>query len=96
MKKYFFLVSIIALLIGCSKDEAKPAMRVTNNNLILFHEGTEELVVENTPGDLTFESKNSLIASVTDEGVVEGRVRGETTILVTSFDEKINKFMLND
>lgn len=36
---------------------------------------------------MTFQSKNSLIASVSDEGVVEGGVRGVTTILVTSMDE---------
>lgn len=87
MKKYFLLVSILTLLISCAKEESRPAMSVKNNNLILFHEETEGLVVENNPADLTFKSENRLIASVTDEGVVEGRVRGETTILVTSFDE---------
>lgn len=87
MKKYFLWVPLLTLLISCAKEEVKSVMSVKNNNLILFHESTEAIIVENNPGDLTFKSENSLIASVSDEGVVEGGVRGETTILVTSMNE---------
>lgn len=64
MKKYFLWVPFLTLLISCAKEDVKPAMSVKNNNLILFHESTEALVVENNPGDLTFKSENSLIANL--------------------------------
>ncbi|MBK5196027.1 MAG: Ig-like domain-containing protein [Proteiniphilum sp.] len=87
MKKYFLLVPILTILFSCSKEEAKPALSIKNNELTLFRESTEELIVENNSSDVSFKSENNLIASVSEEGIVEGRVRGETTILVTSMEE---------
>lgn len=87
MKKYLLFLLALALISSCSKEDTKPPMSVKNNELVLFHESTEKLIVENNPGDLSFKSQNELIASVSDEGVVEGGVRGETTILITSLDE---------
>lgn len=87
MKKLPLLLIALPFFFGCSKEEVKPAMSIKNDDITLFRESAETLIVENNPGDMLFESQNKLIASVSDEGVVEGGVRGETTVMVTSLGE---------
>ena len=80
------------LAVGCSKDnpnnpDTPPEVRltVTPNVLTLTHDKTAKLTVESsTGGTVTYKSENPFIASVSEDGTVRGRVRGETNIVVSS------------
>lgn len=85
-KILLFTVLSMTLLISCSKSEP-PAMSVKNKDITLFREGTEKLIVENAPEDISYKSENDLIAKVSEDGVIEGRVRGNTKIAITSGSE---------
>ncbi|GEM_PF-1623860 len=87
MKKIYVLLIVLLFTLSCSKEDSKPPLSIKNNELVLFRENTEELIVEHNPGELSFKSQNPLIATVSDDGVVEGNVRGKTSILVTSLNE---------
>lgn len=94
MKKYLLLacVAIAMLAVGCSKDnpnnpDTPPEVQltVTPNVLTLTHDKTAKLTVEGSTGEtVTYKSESPFIASVSEDGTVRGRVRGETNIVVSS------------
>lgn len=90
MKKAFFILMVVGMVIAmssCEKEEVKPLMSIKNNEISIHHDGTEKLIVENAEGDITYSSENKLIADVSDDGIVTGRVKGSTKITVTAGGE---------
>ena len=85
MKKIlsFIGIAIIAIsLSGCSKEESSStAIRIKNNEIKLFRGTEAKLVVENASGNIVYKSRNKNIATVSEDGVVKGNVRGVTNIL---------------
>lgn len=55
MKKILILIISIAVLIGCSKDESNPKIRLANTSQYDF----QNIVVNTTTGNINFEDLNS-------------------------------------
>ncbi len=84
MKKILLLVIITSIAMSftsCSKDESSSSLRIKNNDIKLFKHTEEKLIVENAQGNIVYKSRNHRIATVSDDGVVKGNVRGETYIV---------------
>lgn len=98
-------VAIAMLVVGCSKDNpdnpvnpkkpdtpeipSRPSLRLQNSKAVLFRESKEKIVVENASESVTYRTQNPLIATVSNDGVVTGVVRGETNITVRSGNDSV-------
>lgn len=90
MKKIICILLLAVTVLSCSKEESVPQMTVKNKELVLFHDETETLVVENAKDIVTYTPENKFIAKVSSDGIVTGGVRGETNILVLSANETVS------
>ena len=87
MKKIIGILFISIIVLSCSKDEPVPVMTVQNKDIALYHDKTEAIVVKNAKDIVIYTPENKLIATVSEDGVVTGGVRGKTSIIVSSAGE---------
>ncbi|HHT23006.1 MAG TPA: hypothetical protein GXZ87_06805 [Bacteroidales bacterium] len=87
MKKYSLLLLMsFFLVVGCKKDEPKLSITVEPTEVSLFRDGESKLAVKNAEGEITYKSENEFIAKVSNEGVITGKVIGETKVTVTALN----------
>lgn len=85
MKNKFLLFAFIVLMVvSCKKDDPKPSYSLSKNELTLFKDGTNQLEITGATTEVfTYTSKNDLIASVDEKGMITGERVGETSINVS-------------
>lgn len=81
------VVGITIAMVSCEKEDVKPPMTVKNGEVILFRDATEKLEVENATSPVSYEIENDFIAQISEDGIITGGVRGNTTVTVISGED---------
>lgn len=88
-KKFIFLALTVSLIIGCNKEEPKLPISIEPTSVSLFRDGEVNLKVKNAEGDVVYKSDNEYIATVSSDGIVTGKLVGETTITATALNGEV-------
>jgi hypothetical protein len=98
MQKFIILpIVVILLLSGCQKDELK-SIRLSRDKISMHYNETCQLDVIYTPEDLDippllkWNSEDTAIATVNNNGLVKGKKIGNTSITVHTDDEKFSAY----
>ena len=83
MKKTMIFMAIALVLLGCEKNEPKETLQITTKNIVITHNGTEQLKVTGADAPVVYTVDNKYIASVSEDGVVKGGVKGKAIITAT-------------
>lgn len=74
---------LVEILSGCKKE-----LLINPTEVVLYNGSQEKIQVDGEENGITYVSENPLIATVSNDGVVTGWVRGETNILVSAGSKK--------
>ncbi len=86
-KEIIFSVFLVLLFVNCSK-EPKYELKIPKKTIELhFQETTGINATSNSGNEITYTTKNELIATVDSNGIIEGGVVGDTEIIVS---DKVN------
>ncbi len=92
MKKLLISLLTLSLLAGCSSKKDVSKIKLNHNYIyVAANESYKKLKVTTSPdedGEVTYESKDSDIATVDEEGTIKGVAEGKTTVTVTSKDNE--------
>lgn len=81
----FLLVIVLLVSAFPQRSAAKDSITLTKSQASIMVGSTTKIVVKNVPASskITYQTKNSKIASVSTKGVVKGKKMGKTTIIIT-------------
>lgn len=88
MKKVLFLLPILVFLFlyGCSSDDDNTKLSLNKSTVTLNYKTTEQL---EATGKVEWTSENDFVASVNENGVVEGKHVGKTFIIASNGTEEV-------
>ncbi|PKP12005.1 MAG: hypothetical protein CVU09_00455 [Bacteroidetes bacterium HGW-Bacteroidetes-4] len=90
MKNSIILLGIFAMLISCTKDEAKSSLDLNSSSITIHYDESYKLSYTVTPenSEILWFSSDEYIAKVNQEGSVSGQHIGETDIKAKTTDKE--------
>lgn len=88
MRKVLFLLPVLAFLFlyGCSSDDDNAKLSLNKSTVTLNYKTTEQLKAS---GKVEWTSENDFVASVNENGVIEGKHVGKTFIVASNGTEEV-------
>lgn len=88
MRKVLFLLPVLVFLFlyGCSSDDENTKLSLNKSAVTLNYKTTEQLEAS---GKVEWTSENDFVASVNENGVIEGKHVGKTFIVASNGTEEV-------
>lgn len=92
MKKLLFVIAIVSLLIGCSKDDNKvKSITATPTSMSMHYDEESEIKMSYSPADApaptyTYAASDEYVATVDQDGLVSGCHVGECVVGISTTD----------
>lgn len=88
MRKVLFLLPVLVFLFlyGCSSDDENTKLSLNKSTVTLNYKTTEQLEAS---GKVEWTSENDFVASVNENGVIEGKHVGKTFIVASNGTEEV-------